>query len=36
MSQTVRLLTHQASFVQAPYVFTEKRFFILCGGFACG
>jgi len=32
----VRLLPHQASFVQAPYVFKEKRFFFLCGGFACG
>lgn len=33
---TVKLLPHQASFVQAPYVFPEKRFFFLCGGFACG
>ena len=36
MAQTVKLLPHQASFVQAPYVFPEKRFFFLCGGFACG
>lgn len=34
MATTVKLLPHQASFVQAPYVFTEKRFFFLCGGFA--
>ena len=36
MPQVVKLLSHQASFVQAPYVFPEKRFFFLCGGFACG
>ncbi len=36
MAQIVKLLPHQASFVQAPYVFFEKRFFFLCGGFACG
>lgn len=36
MAQTVKLLSHQARFMQAPYVFTETRFFILCGGFACG
>lgn len=36
MAQTVKLLPHQVSFVQAPYVFPEKRFFFLCGGFACG
>jgi hypothetical protein len=36
VAQTVKLLPHQASFVQAPYVFPEKRFFFLCGGFACG
>lgn len=36
MSQLVKLLPHQARFVQSPYVFPEKRFFILCGGFACG
>lgn len=34
--QTVRLLPHQARFVQAPYVYDEMRFFILCGGYACG
>lgn len=36
MAQTVKLLPHQARFVQAPYVFPDTRFFILCGGFACG
>lgn len=36
MAQTVKLLSHQARFVQAPYVFPDTRFFILCGGFACG
>lgn len=36
MAQTVKLLAHQARFVQAPYVFSDIRFFILCGGFACG
>lgn len=34
--RAVRLLPHQARFVQAPYVFEETRFFILCGGYACG
>lgn len=34
MAQTVvKLLDHQARFVQAPYVFPETRFFILCGGY---
>jgi hypothetical protein len=36
MAQTVKLLAHQARFVQAPYVYDDTRFFILCGGFACG
>lgn len=36
MAQIVKLLPHQASFVQAPFVFPEIRFFFLCGGFACG
>lgn len=36
MAQIVKLLQHQARFVQVPFVFTDKRFFILCGGYACG
>lgn len=36
MAQLVKLLDHQARFVQAPYIFEDIRFFILCGGFACG
>lgn len=36
MAQLIRLLDHQARFVQAPYVYDEIRFFILCGGYACG
>lgn len=36
MAQLVKLLPHQARFVQAPYVYNDTRFFILCGGFACG
>lgn len=36
MAQLVKLLDHQARFVHAPYVYDEKRFFILCGGYACG
>ena len=36
MSQLVRLLPHQSRFVQSPYVFDLIRFFILCGGYACG
>lgn len=36
MAQLVKLLPHQARFVQAPYIYTDTRFFILCGGFACG
>ena len=36
MAQLVKLLPHQANFVQAPYVFIDTRFFFLCGGFACG
>ena len=32
----IKLLPHQARFVQAPYVYDDTRFFILCGGFACG
>ena len=36
MAQTVRLLDHQARFIQAPYVFPEIRFHFLIGGFACG
>lgn len=36
MAQLVKLLPHQARFVQAPYVYTETRFFVLCGGYACG
>lgn len=36
MAQIVKLLNHQARFVQAPFVYPDKRFFILCGGYACG
>jgi hypothetical protein len=36
MAQLVKLLNHQARFVQSPYVFTDIRYHILCGGFACG
>lgn len=36
MAQIVKLLNHQARFVQAPFVYSDKRFFILCGGYACG
>ena len=36
MSQLVKLLPHQARFVQAPYVFADTRFFFLIGGYACG
>lgn len=36
MPQLVKLLPHQARFVQAPYVYDDTRFFILCGGYACG
>lgn len=34
MAQIVKLLNHQARFVQAPFVYSDKRFFILCGGYA--
>lgn len=36
MAQLVKLLNHQARFVQSPYVFPDIRYHILCGGFACG
>lgn len=36
MAQLVKLLNHQAQFLQAPYLLNDIRFFILCGGFACG
>ena len=36
MAQMVKLLPHQARFLQAPYVYNETRFFVLCGGYACG
>jgi len=36
MAITVKLLDHQARFVQAPYIYTETRFFFLIGGYACG
>lgn len=36
MAQMVKLLAHQARFLQAPYVYNDTRFFILCGGYACG
>lgn len=32
----VRLLPHQAAFVQAPYLFNEARFFFLIAGYAAG
>ena len=36
MAQMIKLLAHQARFLQAPYVYNDTRFFILCGGYACG
>ena len=36
MATTVKLLDHQARFVQAPYIYSEIRFFFLIGGYACG
>lgn len=35
-SQLVKLLPHQATFVQSPYVYPDIRFHFLVGGFACG
>lgn len=36
MAQLIKLLPHQARFVQSPYVFLDKRFHLLIGGYACG
>lgn len=36
MAVTVRLLEHQARLVQAPFVFPEKRFFMMCAGYGSG